>query len=98
MAGNEADAPPMPPGIPAVGQEDNPEGGLGENAAAAEAAAELAALARRGAGEMANEEGVRDGAAAAAPGERAARVPVMATPTRGGQGGVQQRPPKLYEN
>ena len=78
--------------------QNNPGGGLAEDAAAAEAAARLAAMARQGADEIANEDGVRDGAAAAAPGERAARVPVMATPTRGGQGGVQQRPPKLYEN
>ena len=37
MAGNEADALPVPPAIPAVGQEEDPEGVRGENAAAAEA-------------------------------------------------------------
>ena len=89
---NEADASQVPPAIPAMDQ-DGPEGVSGENAEAARAAAELAALARQGAGEMANEEGVRVGAAAAAQGGGAARVPPMATPARGGNEGGSGRPP-----
>ena len=92
MAGDGADAPQVPPAIPAVDRED-PEGVSGESAAAATAAANLAALARQGADDMANEGGGRVGAAAAAPGVGAARVPAMATPARGGDEGGSGRPP-----
>ena len=78
MAGDGADALQVPPAIPAVDRED-PEGVSGESAAAATAAANLAALARQGADDMASEAGGRVGAAAAAPGGGAARVPAMTT-------------------